>query len=274
MKICWDMLEEVLLHEDGDFRKGHTVYIEIDHCERCGDNFITPKNRPSNFCSRSCALSGKNHPQYGKKFSSTWKRKLSIVAKKRFAINKNNPNYKGGVEKLGIPLFDTFASQLDYVEDVKLIVKNGFKLLGVKCSYCGKWFVPTLIAVRGRLAALKQDPKGRTYGEGRFYCSENCKQACPIYCKRKYPRGFKHASPREIDPYLRQLVLKRNNWTCQICGKTIKETQLHVHHMDPATQNPMFQNDMDSCITLCKDCHKMVHKQYGCRYVDLRCKTN
>lgn len=42
--------------------------------------------------------------------------------------------------------------------------------------------------------------------------------------------------------------------------------------MDPAAQNPMFQNDADSCITLCKDCHKFIHKQIGCRYIDLRCK--
>jgi 5-methylcytosine-specific restriction endonuclease McrA len=197
---------------------------------------------------------------------------MSLAAKKRFADNNNNPNYKGGVEKLGIPLFDTFASKLDYVEDVKLVIKNGFRRLGVKCTYCGEWFTPTLLAVRNRLAALKQDPKGRTYGECRLYCSENCKLACPTYGRKVYPRGFKHTSSREVNPYLRKMVLERDNWTCQICGKTSKEAQLHVHHMDPVAQNPMFQNDMDSCVTLCKTCHKMVHSRIGCRYIDLRCK--
>jgi 5-methylcytosine-specific restriction endonuclease McrA len=90
-------------------------------------------------------------------------------------------------------------------------------------------------------------------------------------CKM-YPKGFKHTTSREVSTYLRQMVLERDNWTCQICGKTIEEIQLHVHHMDPVAQNPMFQNDMDSCVTLCKICHKMVHSRRGCRYVDLQCK--
>jgi uracil-DNA glycosylase family 4 len=99
-------------------------------------------------------------------------------------------------------------------------------------------------------------------------------QACPIYGQIEHPKGFKYASSREVDPHLRQMVFERDNWTCQICGKTIDEAQLHCHHMDPATQNPMFQNDMDSCITLCKDCHDWVHSQYGCRYIDLRCENS
>jgi hypothetical protein len=115
--------------------------------------------------------------------------------------------------------------------------------LEAKCVYCGKWFVPTYRAVRNRIMATIH----LNNGECRLYCSENCKQACPTY------------------------VLERDNWTCQICGKTSKEAQLHVHHMDPVAQNPMFQNDMDSCITLCKCCHTFVHKQRGCRYIDLRC---
>lgn len=274
MKICWDMLEGVLLHEDGDFRKGRVVYVYKESCEKCRNPYLTSKYRQSKFCSHSCVLSGNNHPSYGKSPTIEVRKKMSLAAKKRFADNSNNPNYKGGVEKLCIPLFDTFAPKLDYVEDVKLIVKNSFRRLGVKCAYCGGWFTPTLFAVRSRLVTLKQDPKGRTYGECRFYCSENCKLACPTYGRQKYPKGFKHASSREVDPYLRKIVLERDNWTCQICGKTIKDGQLHCHHMDPVAQNPMFQNDINSCITLCKGCHKMVHSRIGCRYIDLVCKSS
>lgn len=36
-------------------------------------------------------------------------------------------------------------------------------------------------------------------------------------------------------------------------------------------QNKMLANDPDSCITLCKSCHKFVHSQEGCRYIDLTC---
>jgi hypothetical protein len=84
-------------------------------------------------------------------------------------------------------------------------------------------------------------------GECRLYCSENCKQACPTYWQQKYPKGFKHVTSREVNPYLRQMVLERDNWTCQICGKTSKEAQLHVHHMDPVAQNPMFTSYGSGC---------------------------
>ena len=35
--------------------------------------------------------------------------------------------------------------------------------------------------------------------------------------------------------------------------------------------NKMVSNDPDNCITLCKKCHKEIHSQDGCRYVDLQC---
>lgn len=272
MKICWDNLERCRLSREGNLKIGTIVYVEMDRCETCGDPYLTIRCKQSNFCGHSCSLSGKNHPQYGKKFPKVTREKMSLSAKKRFADNRNNPNYKGGVEKLGLPLFDTFAPQLDYVEEVKLILKDEFKLLGVKCTYCNKWFIPTLIAVRGRLAALKQDPGGRTYGESRFYCSGNCKQSCPIFGMRDHPKDFKKGTSREVSTYLRQMVFERDNWECQKCGKTEKEAPLHCHHIKGYTQNKILANDIDNCITFCKECHEEVHKRYGCRYVDLQCK--
>jgi len=272
MKICWDGLKHIKLNKNGYLSKKGRTIVQCNACSVCGDPYITYKYKFSKFCCRSCSLIGENHPQYGKKFSKEWKTKLSAAAKIRFGDNNNNPNYKGGVERRSIPLFDTFARQLDYVEDTKPVAEDGFRKLAVRCAYCGKWFVPTILSVRHRIAALKQDPAGRTCGEGRFYCSENCKTSCPTYRQRKYPKGFKHATSREVNPHLRQMVFERDNWSCQKCDNTIEEIELHCHHMDPVAQNPMFQNDMDSCISLCKGCHKETHLQHGCRYVDLRCK--
>ena len=134
-----------------------------------------------------------------------------------------------------------------------------------KCAYCGKWFQPKKGAVAFRLSASKT----MLQGEGRLYCSQGCKDACPIYKRIKHPRGFKNATSREANPHLRQIVLKRDNYTCQICGD--KDAQLHCHHITPATQNPGFAEDPFSCITLCKKCHNGVHKQNGCKYHELTC---
>jgi 5-methylcytosine-specific restriction endonuclease McrA len=267
MKICWDMLEEVRLREDGDFRKGQTVYIYKDSCANCGEFYLTKKYRQSSFCGISCACSGENNPFFGKIHSVEIREKIS---KGRSAVKIDqtgilNSSYKGGIYTAGLTTYGTYKDRLSPYEDIRK--QDGTEILEAKCVYCGRWFTPTINAVNARSMAINN----LNQGECRLYCSENCKQVCPTYHRIKYPRGFKHTTSREVSTYLRQMVLERDNWTCQICGKTIEEIQLHVHHMDPVAQNPMFQNDMDSCITLCKICHKMVHSRIGCKYVDLRC---
>ena len=270
MKICWDNLKDFYLSNEGNLKRNNTLYTEKESCARCGDPYMTLKNKPSDYCTISCALSGENHPQYGKKFSKSWRNKLSISARIRFSDNRNNPNYKGGVEKKGLPLFDTFSSQIDFADKTIFIYKDGLKLLQVKCTYCGKWFIPTIINVRARIAALNKDTSMRTCGEGRFYCSDGCKKSCPTFGQHKYPKEFKPATSREVQPELRQMVFERDDWTCQRCGET--EAELHCHHITGVVQNPIESADVDNCITFCKKCHKSVHKQSGCKYYELRCE--
>lgn len=265
MKICWDNLEGVRLSKSGTFRKGSVSYVYKGSCAKCGEPYLTPSHKQSKFCSRLGVNAGKNHYLYGK--SPTTEARKNMVKSRQYRVGILSPCYKGGVTKMGLIAYDTGKKKLGLYEEVRK--QKGTEISEVKCAYCGRWFAPKWYQVRNRLAAINNLGKG----EQRLYCSENCKLACPTYGKVKYPRGFKHTTSREVNPYLRQMVLERDNWTCQICGKTIKEAQLHVHHMDPAAQNPMFQNDAGSCITLCKGCHAMVHSRRGCRYVDLQCKT-
>ena len=281
MKICWDMLEGVHLSRNGTFRKKGDIYVYKDSCTKCGEPYLAIKSRQSKFCSQSCSVGGKNNPNYGKTHTVEARKKMSVAnigkhftieTRKKISRGRINrvgvlsPNYKGGVTKTGLITYDACKDRLGFYEEIRK--QKGTEILEVRCTYCGRWYTPKWFEVRNRLKAINN----LNQGEMRFYCSENCKQACPTYCQKMYPKGFKHTSSREVSTYLRQMVLERDNWTCQICGKTILEAQLHVHHMDPVGQNPMFQNDADSCITLCKGCHAMVHSRIGCRYVDLQCK--
>ena len=137
--------------------------------------------------------------------------------------------------------------------------ENGVLL--VKCKYCNKWFSPTNSEVKSYFQ----------YGTS-LYCSNGCKKSCPTYNVVKYERGFRQNTSREVQPELRKLVLERDNWTCQKCGANKNEditVTLHCHHIDSVKNNPIESADMDNCVTLCKDCHKEVHKQKGCRYSDL-----
>jgi 5-methylcytosine-specific restriction endonuclease McrA len=68
---------------------------------------------------------------------------------------------------------------------------------------------------------------------------------------------------------LRQMVLLRDNYTCQKCGS---EVSLHCHHIWPLNESPITSADMDECITLCKSCHKEIHMNVaGCGYYEMRC---
>jgi len=161
--------------------------------------------------------------------------------------------------------FQIYGNQLTIEEDPK---DDGDDYLIVKCAYCGKYFRPIIMDVNNRIQCLK----GRIGGESRLYCSKGCKHACPIFYKSKWPKGFKKASSREVDPLIRQLCLARDNYTCQKCGKTIDEIELHAHHIEGVAQMPLLANDVDNTITLCKPCHQWVHRQKDCTYYDLRCK--
>lgn len=262
MRICWDNLEGVHLTKNGIFIKGTDSYVYKDTCVNCGNPYLIKKSRQSKFCSHLCTNSGKNNPMYGK--TQTIESRKKMVEHRSYPTGALHPNYKG--DKAGYTMYNTHKSTLGLYEEIRK--QKGTEILEVRCAYCNQWYTPTRYSVNARLDSINNLNKG----EQRLYCSENCKQACPTYGRRDYPKGFKHTTSREVSTYLRQLVLERDNWTCQICGKTINEAQLHVHHMDPVSWNPMFQNDIDSCITLCKGCHKMIHSRIGCRYIDLVCK--
>jgi 5-methylcytosine-specific restriction endonuclease McrA len=178
--------------------------------------------------------------------------------------NKNS-HWKGGVVTRNIPLYNTYYKQLDTYEEVRRssIDEN---ILEVRCTYCNKWYIPKRTSVRSRIQSII----GQTTGENRFYCSNGCKGSCEIFNQQTQIKGHKpNKYTREVQPQLRKIVLERDNWKCQKCSDI--NIQLHCHHIDPVVNNPIESADIDNCITLCKKCHKKVHKQVGCGYNDLKC---
>ena len=56
----------------------------------------------------------------------------------------------------------------------------------------------------------------------------------------------------------RNNVLNRDNYTCQLCGKTKDETILNVHHIERYVDNEELRSDVSNGITLCYECHKKI----------------
>ena len=142
--------------------------------------------------------------------------------------------------------------------------KEDNDILEVKCIYCNRWYKPSRTSVNNKIKAINGDGSG----ECNLYCSDECKKACPTYRRKKYPKDYKLNTSREVQPELRKLVLKRDNYTCQKCG--IMNTELHCHHYEGVEVNPVESADMDQCITLCKECHNNIHNKDKCGIKDYK----
>lgn len=166
--------------------------------------------------------------------------------------------------------YKTYSDRLEIYDEAKEGKDGCIKTM---CAYCGTWIYPTIKQVKNRLAACESP---NASGEQRIYCNnsdtgEGCREACPTYYAKLYPKDFKSATSREVIPLVRHMVFKRDNYTCQHCSKTIQTTQIHAHHIEGVAHYPMLQNDISNIITLCKKCHKALHKQNGCEYKDYKC---
>lgn len=105
----------------------------------------------------------------------------------------------------------------------------------------------------------------------RVYC-RHC--VASIFCSKENHYKWKneltneyreYRSNRRLDPEYNafiKLVLKRDNFTCQICHNTNKGN-LVVHHLESYDNNKELSKDVTNGICLCKNCHKNFHKIYG-----------
>lgn len=159
-----------------------------------------------------------------------------------------------------------YLIKLENYEECRIDPSNN-ELIQCKCTYCGKWFNPTNENIKSRLKYIN----GSDHRENRIYCSDNCKKSCPIFYQKLFPKNFDIGTSREVQPELRRLVLKRDNYKCSKCFSDDKP--LHCHHIDPVINNPIESADIDNCVTLCIDCHKEAHQKDGCKINQLHCNN-
>jgi len=200
-----------------------------------------------------------------KEYHEKNKEKIAERSKQYYKNNKERISEIHTKYRYSNASYKRFSKKLTMDESPRL-AEDGVSL-EVKCRHCGKYFIPTNKAAEHRVRSLN----GSMEGDCSLYCSGGCKEECPIYKQNTYPKGFKPATSREVDPLIRQMCFERDEWKCQICGLTQNEVSLHCHHIEGYTQNPLLGNDIDNVITLCKNCHINVHKLPECSYRDLSC---
>lgn len=199
----------------------------------------------------SISRTGTKNNFYGKHHTEDAKQKIS-KSKIGLHSGENNPAYKGGVKALNLPLYETYAKQIDWCEEVRCVLQKGLKILQVRCSYnvCREWYTPSICHVVNRIQVLK-DNRG---GNNQFYCSEECKYKCSIYNtsirQMMFTEDKANYTPYELKIW-REEVLKRADYECEYCGK--KATI--AHHVRTKKLEPFFALDPDNGLACCEWCH-------------------
>ncbi len=214
---------------------------------------------------------------YFKKYSEENRERLSEQKRQYYQDNKERIKANVSKRNKSPAPYDLFFEKLNKYNECRRDPNNP-ELLQVRCKYsgCQKWFNPTIQQCWDRYKHILG--KERTSSE--MYCSDECKSLCPIYRKQKYPEGqspHKTNNNREVQAELRELVLARDNYTCQHegCHKSQAEfpdLKLVCHHIFPLNEDPVGSADIDNCITVCEECHRWIHKNVpGCGTAELRC---
>lgn len=129
----------------------------------------------------------------------------------------------------------------------------------VECDWCG-------VSFRIRKARYEKT-KGKT-----FYCSWECRRESgnggPGLRGENHPqwKGGTTAENRKlrhtrIYAQWRKSVYRRDNWTCQRCHRKVKD--IVAHHIKSFWTYLDLRYDVDNGQTLCRSCHKKVHKEIG-----------
>lgn len=105
--------------------------------------------------------------------------------------------------------------------------------------------------------------------EGKVYCKScvnkvlNSKEkSCNWNPNKTQEEREKARAYPEYTEFIRK-VLMRDNYTCVITGKTIKETELEVHHLNGYNWFIEGRTDVKNAVTITKDLHKAFHGKYG-----------
>jgi len=199
------------------------------------------------------ARKGKTYKEiYGEKRTKEIKRKKRLANK--LTIKKIKEKY---------PFFSQIE-EMRYNPD-----KPGEKEIQVHCKnhLCENskerdgWFTPSPQQMKRRRDWLENEGIDICY----FYCSQQCKNICPLY----YSRGSDPLKDTKL-PYTQaekdifnKEVLRRQKEEdgYNFCEKCHSIKKLHIHHEKPVKTHPHLALDPDNGIVLCQECHyKYGHK--------------
>jgi len=191
---------------------------------------------------------------------------------KKCKSDNSKLSHKKSLEKFAT--FDIFAAKVNFADYVRRDPDNS-DLMQVQCynHKCNKWFNPTVAQVQYRYAALIG--RGRSVSTAcNFYCSQNCKNVCPVFGVKARELISVNTNDKEyqrIQSEVRKFKINIEGEPdcCEICGIIANVSDLILHHKYPVAIDHILEADLDNLIWVCIDCHKKAHQKDGCGYYEL-----
>ena len=191
-----------------------------------------------------------NKNRFGKKHTIETKVKISKKAKKRLKNKEKHPMYRKHHTKESKLKMSKSQKGHNVSEETK--IKIGISRKGHKGHWTNKKFDEKhknniSKALKGKLKGI---PKSKEHKRKIGLSNSRDKNA--------NWRGGKSFEPYGLDwtDTLKEAIRQRDNYTCQLCGKTQGKRKSQVHHIDYDKQN----NDPKNLIALCLKCHLKTNK--------------
>ena len=274
----------ILLTTKEEFKntyKGNTTKL-LFKCS-CGEIFEKAYVKFKNANQRQCKKCGKNNGASKRKTSAIVKcsycGKELTIKQSRIKATKN--------------FFCDVSCKGKYMsEHLKGEGNPNFKAVTVQCEYCGKDIVKPpswvkehnfcsqecLANSRKTGGTVKCYTCGKEFYKIKSQIERSEKHFCSEECKCKHQNSLvgklnpwynpnltdeERISNRDYIEYTkwRDEVYKRDNYTCQRCGK--RQGDINAHHLNGYDTFKEQRVDVNNGVTLCNVCHKEFHSLYG-----------
>lgn len=134
----------------------------------------------------------------------------------------------------------------------------------VSCKLCGMKFKPSYQNIKNRINSYN----GKAYGENNFYCSDLCREVCPVFNIKSNQVDPRIREPKATTDKIRdcqrktlkQLQCDENHGQsyCERCGDLI---DVELHHTLPVAEYGEDAINPAGHMLLCAGCHVALHRE-------------
>ena len=211
-------------------------------CQYCGKEFYADR-KGRKFCSNKCVSLSQST-----KITTKCEQCGKVIQKKKCLYENVEHHYCSiKCRSLWLSIHNSGVNNKQY------------KRVIFKCEVCGKE-AAQIESMYYRHKNHYCSAKCASIGQGIIYKRENHPNLNPNLTDEEREKG-RHIEG--YDDFIKQ-VLERDDYTCQITGK--RGGKLEVHHLNCFSDFKEGRTDLDNCITLSKEIHKLFHKIYVNRH--------